>query len=200
VATEKFASASTPCALIFCDANYLFDLALFGSKPLQASANPRQIQRATEAATFYLRYLNTHSTAFISSPYALEEIAHKVGMDALGKTPAKSWKDLRNSDPTRFAATRLAALSIINELWLQLNKNYAIAFSVPRISSGIRRRTVVTIEVAEAALTVHRAYDKLDMMDAFHIAMALASGAKWIASSDQAFESVSEVNVFTGRP
>lgn len=198
MAYELFASASSKTSLIFCDANFLYDLALQRSSVLQRhmGSGPGHIQRARDASAFYQRY-RSNKTEFISSPYALEEIANKVTQQVLKQSHENSWKQLRDRNPREFANLRAVALAILNELWTQL-RTYDMEYAVPRLGSGNRKRTVVHQDVVEAALIFYRAYDVLDMMDAFHVATALACGANWVATSDKAFQNVSEINVFSG--
>jgi hypothetical protein len=202
MAVERFRTATSVVPLIFCDTNFLWDLAVYGLPPLRAIATPSAIQRAGDAAAFYTRYRKTHHSDFISSPYVLEEMTNKLALDVFRKavqaiTPKPTgWKELKRLHSKEFVAARSSTLSIIDSVWQHL-AGYDILFVVPRITTGVKRRTVVHVEVAETALNLHRAHDELDLMDAFHISMALASGAKWVATSDRAFQTVPEINVFS---
>lgn len=204
MAVEQFTAATSRAPIVFCDANFLVDVAIASGSPsatLLASvyASAGRSARATQARAFFHTY-KAAGTSFVASPYVLEEIAHKLATAALrgvAPNPQVGWKDLKRTNPVAYQTARNAAQTLLRALWSEVEA-MGVQFVVPRMGSGRRRTTPVTDEVARTALDLYRIYDVLDFMDAFHVAMALTCGIKWVATSDRAFQSVAQINVFSG--
>lgn len=193
---ESFAAAKTRTPLVFCDANFLIHVAVANSPKLRGILGRRATQ-ATQANDFRKRY-QANGTVFFTSPDALEEAVHTAVSAIFRKAsqPNEKWKDFRVRDPRGFGAARKNALALVDELLKQL-KSVGILISVPRMGSGSRKLTNAQ-DLTEAARNFFAAYDELDPADAFHLATAHAAGARWIATSDQGFRSVAQINIFGG--
>lgn len=198
MAVETFAGATTPSDIVFCDTNFLIDLCIATSQALSSAfaGRPGDIARAAAAVGFFRRYRRDHGTYFISSPLVLEELVHKLQTCVLKGTGYSKWKDLKRGNGAAFAQRRAALSSILDELETTLEQ-YELTFVVPRHGAASTAYCPAD-DVCDMALHFYQVYDTLDPMDAVHVSMALASGARWLASSDEDLTSVAEINFFTG--
>jgi predicted nucleic acid-binding protein len=152
-------------------------------------------ERAAEAAAFFHSY-SGEGTQFVSSPYALQEVANALAKHTLKKQRRHGrWKELRHNDYPTFLTLRAEALSIIVDAWTRFQE-HGILFVVPNDGDESPYGVTVTNEVVEVAFLLLKEYEALDEMDAFHIALGMACGVSWFVTTDAGWKEVAEINVF----
>ncbi|HEX8830155.1 MAG TPA: hypothetical protein VF705_03260, partial [Longimicrobium sp.] len=88
------------------------------------------------------------------------------------------------------------AIAVVEDSWERMQR-YGVSFVVPVAPIGLGADGFeVNSEVIEAALLIQDTYGSLDSADAFHIAMGLACGVSWFATTDMVWKDVAEINVF----
>lgn len=199
---ELFSSASTRPDAAFCDTSFLLDVLTHEVPTVAASIpdlDPVKQARAAEAATFFNDYRST-GTQFVSSPYTLQEIGNVVAKYTLKQNAARyrKWTDLKVADHAMFLALRAVATRATEDAWRRI-QHHGVWFVVPDNGDDTRFGNRVNSTVMEAAFLFLAAYETLDAMDAFHIAMGTACGLDWFVTTDAGWKSVTEINIFCDR-
>jgi hypothetical protein len=196
VAHELFASAVTKPNVIFCDTSFIVDVLtdeiaevtnLFGT-------NQGKRDRAAASATFFHAYRG-YGAQFISSPYTFSEVGHVISRKVLDGHGYRLWKDFRRADRVTCQDVYRKTMRLLVDAWRRVS-GYDIWFLVPMTGAETPFGSRAEDNIIKAARLFKAAYMDLDWADAYHIAMGMACGSKWFATTDKAWKVVAEINVF----
>ena len=195
MAVELFGNAATKPDVIFCDTSFILDVLTDEIARLTTllATNPDKVAKAAASAAFFHAYRG-YGTTFVSSPYAFSEIGHTISQRV---RPAvhRTWKDFFRADRATAEALHNETMRLILRAWRRI-EGYDISFVVPHKGAHTAYGVRVEHTVVEVARLLKRAYVPLDWADAYHIAIGLACGAEWFATTDRAWKDVTEINVF----
>jgi predicted nucleic acid-binding protein len=196
VAHELFGSAVTKPDVIFCDTSFIVDILtdevaevsnLFGS-------NTDKRNRAAASAAFFHAYRG-YGSQFVSSPYTFSEVGHIIARKVLDGHGHRTWKDFRRADRRMSHEVYRKTMRLMLDAWRRV-AGYDIWFLLPVTGVETPFGSRAEENVMRAARLFKATYMDLDWADAYHIAIGMACGTNWFATTDKGWKSVAEINVF----
>lgn len=196
MAVEYFAAAKSKPEYIFCDTSFILDVLtdeVSGFTALLGQV-PEKRTRARESAAFFHAY-RSHGAQFVSSPFTFSEVGYAISRRVCSGQRQNSWKTFMQADRAACLRVHRATMRLIYTAWQRIQR-YDIWFTFP-LTVGVGPLGLrVEPEVVEAANLLRLKYVTLDWADAYHIAVGLACGVQWFATTDRHWKDVADINVF----